>query len=254
MEESTLLCRFTQYTDAANNEVGLSITPTLSFILILTLTLTLIFNPNPNELGPESEAGAWTVGAAVVANNIVSCAARADARAQGTGGAAGGEASHGWHRVTVLTAYMDALNVSVPFENGASFLFYPAPDSQGLQPTHGGYTATGTDAGHRRPQQADAGTLTLRGAFPTPSFLEPSVRPACRIDNHLVVDATVDETLGSASCAFPPHALGQVGLAPTLSRTPTRTRTLARTLALTPTPTLTPTLTPTPSLTPTLTF
>lgn len=192
MEGSALLCRFTPHTDAGNNEVSLA----------------------------EREAGSWLVSAAVVANNIVSCAADANGPdpPPSAGAMPSGLASHGWHRVTMLTTYMHELGVQVPYESGASFLFYPAPDFQGTQPTHGGYTATGTDAGHSRPQQADAGTLTLQGAFPTPNFLEPSVRPACRVDNDLVVDATVDEALRSATCAFPPHVLGQVEVHFSLNR------------------------------------
>ena len=193
----------------------------------------------------EQEAGSWLVGAAVVANNIVSCRADANSLARTSSeGVITSVGAKGWHRVTVLTTYMHELGVRVPYENGASFLccpamymlqlhllcplylvrlhllclalltwlslltmailtigasflFYPAPDFQGAQPTHGGYTATATDAGHRRPQQADAGTLTLFGAFPTPTFLAPSVRPACRVDNDLVVDAIVNEALGN---------------------------------------------------------
>ena len=110
MEESALLCRFSPYTDAAHNAVGLAITLPCILTLALTLTLTLTFDPGPKKMGlTESSAGSWLVGATVVASNIVSCAARA----QGTSEAAGGEASHraqgtshGWHRVTVLTAYM----------------------------------------------------------------------------------------------------------------------------------------------------
>ena len=98
--------------------------------------------------------------------------------------------------------------VSLP---GASFLFYPAPDFQGAQPTHGGYTATATDAGHKRPQQADAGTLTLYGAFPTPTFLAPSVRPACRVDNDLVVDAIVNEALGNVRRTYSTMAVTYYG-------------------------------------------
>ena len=110
MEDSALLCRFSPYTDAAHNEVGLSISLPCILTLALTLTLTLTFDPGPNEMGlAESCAGSWLAGATVVANNIVSCAARA----QGTSEAAGGEASHGWHRVTVLTAYMVTLTLTL---------------------------------------------------------------------------------------------------------------------------------------------
>ena len=142
MEENELLCHFAPYTEGGVDRYEVTETA-------------------------DRREEAWLVGAAVVANNIVSCAANASGN--GVGGVG---PSHGWHRVTVLTTYMHSLGVEVPSESGASFLFYPAPDFEGSQPSHDGYTAAGTLAGHKRPQQADAGMRTLNPS-PNPNGPQP---------------------------------------------------------------------------------
>ena len=90
-----------------------------------------LIHPSPQPSAPqvalaEQEAGSWLVGAAVVANNIVSCRADANSLARTSSeGVIPSVGAKGWHRVTVLTTYMHELGVRVPYENGASCLFYP---------------------------------------------------------------------------------------------------------------------------------
>ena len=131
MEGSALLCRFTPYTDAANNEVHLPIdqwvVPCSPMHPSLRPAASQPATSAPQVGLAEQEAGSWLVGAAVVANNIVSCAANANSLARTSSeGVIPSVGAKGWHRVTVLTTYMHELGVRVPYENGESFLCCPA--------------------------------------------------------------------------------------------------------------------------------